>query len=224
MDESTTSKKDDPETIAMLWWILIAIILVSIPYVIPSRSTSFWVPLNAAGLVTGVYLLALVIYLLRKPLRLSRRPLLGIIAFLVIGVAAYAWVSAERGAKEVAELRYQRRVAIARGALVREMSWRLTETLTAYFHKDTRGLKTLAQSFLRRHPKAMVGSDIRLPLLGGDRKILVQTLEPRRIALVGLETTLLGRDSTFKNYDGTIGRVQEKLILTERGIIRESEN
>jgi len=224
VDENTNSKKGDPETIAMLWWILIGIILLSIAYVIPSRSPSFWAPLHAAGLVTGVYLLALVIYLLRKPLRLSRRLLLGIIALLVIGVTAFAWIRAESGTKEIVQGRYNRGVVAARGILQTEMSWRLKETLEAYYQLPSRQRQSLAEVFVRQNRTAAVGSDIHERQFGGDRKIFVQALERDRIVLVGQEMLLRGRNPEFRNFDGKLGMVQERMTLTVRGLTHESEN
>jgi hypothetical protein len=44
------------------------------------------------------------------------------------------------------------------------------------------------------------------------------------IELLSQETYVKGRDPQFKNHNGQVGMIQEKIILTEKGITYVPEN
>ena len=101
----------------------------------------------------------------------------------------------------------------------------LLKTLAAYHQQGPKKKKTIGDVFREFYGGATVGSNIYKPQWEGDRlTIIVETLEPDRIALVSQETYVKGRDPNFRNLDGRVGMVQEKFILTERGITHVSEN
>jgi hypothetical protein len=70
-----------------------------------------------------------------------------------------------------------------------------------------------------------VGANIRKSEWKGDeRQVIVTKLEPAVIELLSQETYVKGRDPQFKNHNGQVGMIQEKFILTEKGITYVSEN
>ncbi|MBM4029273.1 MAG: hypothetical protein FJ280_28335 [Planctomycetes bacterium] len=117
------------------------------------------------------------------------------------------------------------RERMGRGIMFHEMPAPLLKTLQAYHQQGAAKKKTLEDVFRGFYRGATVGSNIYKPQWEGDRlTIIVETLEPDRIALVSQETYVKGRDPNFRNLDGRIGMVQEKFILTGRGITHVSEN
>jgi hypothetical protein len=94
-----------------------------------------------------------------------------------------------------------------------------------YYRQDTKGARTLADVFNQLHQGATAGRNIHKSEGEWDKTtVMVETLEPDRIVLVSQETYVPGRDSSFKNYNGQTGMLQEKFTLTERGITHVSEN
>ena len=70
-----------------------------------------------------------------------------------------------------------------------------------------------------------MGTNVHKPEWGGDQwQVIVTKLEPAIIELLSQETYVQGRDPQFKNHNGQVGMIQEKVILTEKGIAYASEN
>jgi hypothetical protein len=144
---------------------------------------------------------------------------------VVMGCSVFTWTRMEDQTHWQAAKIMEIRERIGRGRMSHQVPSPLIKTLAAYHQQGPKKKKTIGDVFRGFYSGATVGSNIYKPQWKGDRlTIIVETLEPDRIALVSQETYVKGRDPNFRNLDGRIGMVQEKFILTERGITHVSEN
>lgn len=112
-----------------------------------------------------------------------------------------------------------------RGHMRTTMPPPLLKTLQAFHQQGSLKKETLAQVFHRLNDHAAVGSNIHKPYYDQDSlKTYIQALEPDKIILVSQEVYVRGKNPRFKNYNGQEGMIQEKCILTSKGITYESEN
>jgi hypothetical protein len=225
MEKTTVTIEIKQEVSIGLLWIAAGVVAVSLAFLLAPQSTELWPALDAAGVAAGVYLITLLVYALRKPLSARLRILVGVIALVVLGCTAFAWLSMEDQARWQVEQLAKIRVTMGRAVMYLEAPIPLLKTLEAYHREGARKKETLADVFRRLQQGATIGSNIHKPRWDGDpMKVIVEALDPDRIVLVSQETFVGGRDPNFKNYDGKSGMVQEKFILTEKGISHVSEN
>jgi hypothetical protein len=225
MEKDTITIEIKQEVSITLLWIVAGVILASLAFLLTPRSTELWPALNVAGIVAAVYLISLLFYVLKKPLSMKLRAMVGIVAAVVMGCSAFTWTRMEDQTRWQAAKLMEIRERIARGIMFYEMPTPLLRTLEAYHQQGEKKKETLADVLRGIYSGAAVGSNIYKPQWEGDRMtIIVETLDPDRIALVSQETFVKGRDPNFRNLDGRIGMVQEKFVLTERGITHVSEN
>jgi hypothetical protein len=208
-----------------LLWIAAGVILVSAPFFLTPQSTELWPALNAAGIAASIYLVAFLAYVLRKPLPARTRLVGGIVTAIVMVCTAVTWTKMQEHSEWQAKKLMDIRELIGRGIRISIMPATLLKTLDAYHRQGAKKTKSLADEFRELQGGVRVGSNIYKPQYGyDDMKIIVETLEPDRVVLVSQETFVKGRNPAFGNYDGKTGMVQEKYILTERGLTHVSEN
>jgi hypothetical protein len=226
MEKDTITIEIKQEVSITLLWIVAGVILVSLAFLLAPRSTELWLALNVAGIVAAVYLITLLFFVLKKPLSTKLRATVGIVAAVVMGCSAFTWTRMEDRTHWQAAKVMEIRARMGRGIMSRETPAPLVKTLAAYHQQGPKKKKTLGAVFREFYGGAGVGSNIYKPKWEGDPLtiIIVETLDSDRIVLVSQETYVKGRDPDFRNLDGRIGMVQEKFILTEKGITHVSEN
>ena len=225
MEKTTVTIEIKQEVSITLLWIAAGVVAVSLAFLLAPRSTELWPAVNLAGVIAGVYLVALLGYALRKPLSARLRNLVAIVALVVITCTAFTWLRTEVQARWQAEQLMKIRAIIGRGIMYYEMPKPLLKTLEAYHQQGARNKESLADLFRKLQPGAAVGSNIHKASWEGDSmKVIVEALDPDRVILVSQETYVKGRDPRFRNYDGKTGMVQEKFVLTEKRITHVSEN
>jgi hypothetical protein len=223
-NEQSPAEQHDPATTMMLWWTIIGTVGLSFVYLFARRSGDAWHTVNALGIVVGVYLIALVLFVLRKPIRLFPRIVVGIFAFAVIGVTAFVWLRAQTIANE--RLQFSARASqLSMRSYLQSTMWRtLMETFRQYYAQHGIKKESVGAIFGRLNDGVSVGSNIAVPYSAYAAKIVVDRLEPSRIVLIGRTFPPTGKDAHFKNFDGDSGMVQERFTLTEKGMSHESEN
>jgi hypothetical protein len=225
MEKTTVTIEIKQEVSITLLWIAGGVIAVSSAFLLAPQSAELWPAANLAGVIAGVYLVALLLYALRKPLSAKLRILVGMVALVAMACTAFTWMRMEDQTRWQADEVMRIRAVVGRGIRIHEMPQPLLKTLDVYHNQGPRKKETLADVFRRIHDGATTGSNIYKPQWEGDTMtMIVETLEPDRVVLVSQETYVRGRDPGFKNYNGQKGMVQEKFILTERGISHVSEN
>ncbi len=225
MERESITIEIKQEVSITLIWIAAGVILVSATFFLTPQTTELWPPINAAGIVAAVYLIALLSYVLRKPLATRPRIAVGVVAAVVMGCTAFSWTKMYDQSHWQASQLMRIRGVIGRGMRTTELSQPLLKAFDSYYLQGAKKANTLADEFRKMYPGATAGANIFKPRWeGDDMTIMVETLEPDRIVLVSQETFVKGRDPGFKNYNGQNGMLQEKFILTERGLSHVSEN
>lgn len=225
MEKESITIEIKQEVSITLLWIAAGVILVSATFFLTPQTTELWPAINTAGIAATLYFAALMAYVLRKPLAAKWRMVFGIVSIVVIGCGAYRWIGMQEETHWQVDQIMKVRVVIGRGIKMVEMAPPLLKTLDAYCRQGPKKSMSLADEFKQMHAGVTTGSDIRTPEWeGDDMAVVVETLEPNRIVLVSQETFVKGRNPSFRNHDGKTGMLQEKFILTEKGLTHVSEN
>lgn len=225
MEKRSVTIEIKQEVSITLLWIVAGVVLVSAASLIAPRSTELWSALNYAGVAAILYLIALLTYALRKPLVLKHRLWMGFVAVVVIGLAGFTWTRMESQVRWQVETLMRIRGIIGRGVMIHEMSSPMLRTLDEFYKKGPKVQETLADVFRRQNPGVTVGSNIYKPQWEGDSlQVIVTNLEAGLVEIVSQETFVPGRDPHFKNLNGQVGMIQEKFVLTTRGVTHVSEN
>ena len=226
MDDRPSSDQPNTTLTIKLIWILTGVILVCAAFFI-AHSSDPWFGFNAAGAVAALYLIALIFYIARRPLRLLPRIAVVILVVLAVGATAYSWINTQRIAREQTESRKMQGIAATRGNLYFTISQELLQTLEAYYRGPGNSKETLKDVLLRRHSPAKEGEQL---TSGGTmclqyNLVHLRALEADSIVLVGIASSYYkGRDPGFKNLDGRLGAIQEQVTLTRKGVFHESQN
>jgi len=225
MEKSTVTIEIKQEVTVLFLWIVGGVVLVAAACVFTPSSTELWPALFAGGIAAIVYLLALIISILRKPVSGKARALLLIGFVLTIAALVTSSLQQRSNARWQVEQMSHIRETIARGVIRTSMPALLLRTLETYYQQEPSKKENLAKVFQRLNGNATVGTNIHKPTYDQDSlKTFVQALEPDRVVLVSQELFVKGNNRHFKNYNGLEGMVQEKCILTAKGISYESEN
>lgn len=225
MEKDTVTIEIKQEVSITLLWIVSGVIIVSLVFLLTPASTELWPSLNAAGIAGTVYLIAMLTYALRKPLEKRIRFWIALAAIIVVALGAFTWVRMQNQTEWQAETIMKIRGVIGRGVMLYDMSGASLKTLDKFYQQRGSKKASLADIFCKENPGVAVGANIHKPEWGGDQwQVIVTKLEPAAIELLSQETFVKGQDPQFKNHNGQVGMIQEKFILTEKGITYVSEN
>jgi hypothetical protein len=225
MEKDTLTIEIKQEVSITLLWIVGGVIIVSLVFLLTPPSTELWPSLNAAGIAGAVYLISMLAYALRKPLEMRIKVGTGIAATVILVLGAFTWTRMQDQTEWQAETLMKIRGVIGRGVMRYDMSAATLEALKEYHKQRVPKKESLSDIFRKQWPGVTVGVNIHKPEWEGDlRQVIVAKLEPASIELVSQETFVKGRDAQFKNHNGQMGMIQEKFILTEKGITHVSEN
>lgn len=225
MEKHTVTIEIKQEVSITLLWIVVGVLFVSLAFLLTPSSPELWPSLNAAGIAGALYLIVMLTYALRKPLEMRARVWIGIAAIVVLALGAFTWVRMQDQTEWQAETMIRIRGVIGRGVMRHYMSGASLKTLGEFYQQRGSKKESLADVFRKQNSGVSVGANIHKPEWEGDKwQVIVTKLEPAAIELLSQETFVKGRDLQFKNHNGQLGMIQEKFILTEKGITYVSEN
>ncbi len=207
-----------------LIWFAVGLVLVTAVYLLTGESLDPWPGLEAATVVGAVYLLALAFYATRKPFPLKSR--IGVLLFsvaFIVAAGSFSMKFKETTAWQKSQLLKILGV-IQKGILNSQMPGPLMTTLERY-HRQPAKKKTIGQVFREVVPGAAVGKDIYKQENAGDSlRIFVASITDDEVVLIGQATWGKGKTPEFRNFDGKTGLVQERAVLTAKGVSYESQN
>jgi len=225
MERTSVTIEIKQEVSVTLLWIVAGVVVVSAAFLLAPRSAELWTAINYAGVAAVLYLIALLTYALRKPMAMKHKLWMGIGAVIVIGLASFTWVRMESQVHWQAETLMRIRGVIGRGVMRYEMSNAMLKTLDEFYKNGPNVTEALSDVFRRQNPGVAVGSNIHKPNWGGDSlQVIVTRLDPSLVEIVSQETFVPGRDPQFKNRNRQLGMIQEKFVLTNRGLTHVNEN
>jgi hypothetical protein len=215
--------QSNPSLTTILWWILAGVLFVSVAFIIGAMS-GLVTAVRVGGIAAAVYLIALTVFVVRKPLRWRTRIGAYLVVGLSLGTIAFSWYQTQHTVAQRTAIQLEETAERTRGAAIGHMSRLFQRTLEEYYQGNARLKETLSDVFFRQYP-AFKDSDPDRPFnIGGSniRRFLVSDA-PDSLVLV-VQAAVKGRSPDFRNRDGTMGCVQEKMILTTKGMIHVSEN
>jgi hypothetical protein len=225
MEEETITIEIRQEVAVMLVFLVVGIVLVCAAYSIPGKTAELWPALSAGGIASATYLIALLVFILRKPLGWKVRLLTVLASVIVLGTTAYSWILMENYGMWRKERLLEVRGLIGSGIRETKSSDCLLRTLDAYYRQGEHRRESLAEIFKNQNNGAVIGSNVHPAEYAGDEiRIFVEQLETDRIVLISQETFIKGMNPEFKNYDGKTGMVQDAYVLTAKGLEHESQN
>ena len=206
-------------------WLLGGIAAVTLAFFIPPNSTELWPSLNAAAIPVVLYILALAFYTLRSPITRKAR-IVAWVSIVLVGGATYShWMGMNKTTHWQHDQLLTIHSVIIRGILQAHAPRLELDALEAYHKQGSKKKESLAQVFQDKNNGATVGTNLYKPEFPEDStSIVVRSLTDNEIVLLGLHTYSKGRKADFKNYNGRVGKVQERFTLTEKGVTYESEN
>jgi hypothetical protein len=227
----------------ILRWLLVGISTVAIAFFLPSNSTELWPSMNAAGIVAVLYLLALLINTFRHPFPVRTRNIACVISIMVICCITITWIIEKDQGNWQREELIKIKSIITRGKIIDDVPNYLLNILHI-FHSQTKGKNvTLGQLYQQTYPYAKVQSDVYAslhpdiyvtvrpriyqPYVSANDTSLVYTLTvltDSQIIVVAQDKYTRGRNPFFENTNRQKGMIQEKFVLTDRGVYHESEN
>lgn len=210
--------------LALAGWLVAGALLVGGAFVLGS-SSDHWSSFNWAGLAAAAYLVALLLYVMRKPFT----PRTSAVTWLCFAGAAafvcFGWTGMEDQSKWQREKLGSIHTLILRGVYQTDLSVPLLRTLRSYHEQKGTRRETLGKTFLRIAPQGSVGASIHFKGWEGDSmKTFVSQLSDTSVTLVSEYGYGHGRNPEFQNYDGKKGIPQAKATLTEKGVRYETEN
>ena len=217
--------EDQPKSslTVMLWWILAGVLFVSVAFIIGAKS-GLVTAVRVACITAGVYLIALTLFIARKPLRRRTRISAYLVVGLSLGFIAFSWYQTQHTTAQRTAILLEQSAARTRGAAIGHMTRLFQRTLEEYYQGNARSRGTLSDVFFRQYPAFKDWNSDRPFNIGGSniRRFLVSEA-PDSLVLV-IQAAVKGRSPDFRNRDSTMGSVQEKMILTTKGMIHVSEN
>jgi len=213
----------------LLLWLLAGVLLALAAFYLFGGTNDHWASLNAAGLVTAVFLLVLAGYSMRSPFPMKTRVVVWILCVLIIAVGSIGWQGMENQSKWQRSLLMEIHGIIVHGILQVEIYNPLQKTLLEYHGQTGKKKQTLGQVFQRLYPEGKIGQnihDVHQANPDGDDslRVIVTALTDNEIGLTGFHYYSPGKNKGFKNYHGRFGFVQAKGVLTEKGVRYEPEN
>jgi len=211
--------------VIILVWLLAGIVAVGLAFFSPANAVDPWGPLNTAGIVAGIYIVALAAYSLRPPL--SRRVRIGgwIAVFVVGGSVLLAWRGYDDQSHYQAVTLSKIKTVISRGIIANELSEPLIKTLEQYYARPAKNKKSIGTVFRDRYQGVTEGWDIHEKYAASDKlSVIVTSLKDNEVVLVAEDGYVKGDNPEFNNRSGNKGMMQERARLTERGISYEREN
>ena len=212
---------------AILIWLFLGCTLVVAAFAFPGISMELWPNINHAGIVASMYLIALVAYTMRNPFSPRvRRIVWGI--FLLVSISTFtAWTTMDRQSHFQKDSLIRVRDILKDQEFVSEMYEPLLKVLKEYYKHPLYSKASLKEIFLQQHPQDSIGSNIsKFPSSHDSSRIYLASLSDSAIVLIGeyINIHAVGRNSSYNNYDGHIGLLQRRAILTARGITYEHDN
>lgn len=209
----------------ILIWLVVGVALTSLAFYLTPESVEIWPSLNAAGLVAAVYLLALMLYSLRKPFSRRSRIVTWVLFALVGTAITISWRTMDKLTHWQRQTLFEIRRTIGDGIMTSQMSDTLLSVLTAYYEQPPTKRHALGAFYRSLYPEIKESQRLVIEKYqDSPPHVYLASLGDDAITLVGQETFVKGRSPDFNNFDGKRGMRQDRATLTEKGVKYESEN
>lgn len=204
-------------------WFVIGAVAVTAAFFLATDPVDPWPAVEAGTIAGSLVMLAVAIYATRKPF--PRKSRIGILLFTLLFIVAAGSFSMKL--KETTNWQKSQLLkilgVIQRGIFDSQIPDPMLTTLERY-HRQTKKRKSIGDVFREVMPGVTVGKDIFSGGASDSLRLFVAAISDDQIVLIGEPSWGSGRDPDFTNYDGKKGLVQERAVLTVKGVTYESQN
>ena len=189
-----------------------------------SQAHDTWVAVNVASLVAAAGLIVVTVMIVRRPMSRRFRWIVSIGAAVLILGTAYNTVVMYRMSRWKYNTLHLIHKVIQHGVARWHLAEEGTRTLDAYYNDNQKkvGLGDVYKrttEFVSRE-KGIVSVDSL-----GQVRILAAAMNDSEVVLVALSTIRVdGEDPLFRNIDGQLGAVQDRVRITRKGMSYEFQN
>ncbi len=207
-------------------WLLAGMLGIAAAFLIPDSSMDLWPALNSAGVALAVYLIALAVFMLRPPLPLRKRLIAGLVAAVWIISVASLWTGHQTQAEYQRDQLITIRSTIGRGIILDQVPAAIMPVLEDYYAQGQRRKMSIGDLFGQRYPHAVAGENFREPMWEGDTQgvFIPARLENDVVEIIAVDRVGRGKDPAFANTGGTVGRIEERFVLTAKGVSHDILN
>ena len=208
----------------MLWVILTCVVVSSAFIVVIFQTWDVWLALNAAGVVVLLYLIGLTHRAVRPPVSQKMRRLTIAVSIVVLAGVTGSWVTSFFVSGFQGPALHLIRKVIFHGVMVDALYAPALETLAEFHGQAAPEALSIGVIFQKNNPPLQPSGTLLDTLDGeGDSVHLVANADSS-IILIGQSSSIDGEDQDFGNFDGSLGKTQDRLRLTARGIWIEIQN
>jgi len=189
-----------------------------------SETHDTWTAVNVASLIAAAGLIAVTVIIVRRPVSRKFRWIVSIGAAVLILGTAYNTVIMYRMSRWQYSTLHLIHKVIQHGVARWHLADEGTRVLEAYY-RDNR--KKLGLGDVYRRTTEFVDQEEGIVTVdsGGQMKILAATMNDSEVVLVALSTIRVdGEDPLFRNIDGSLGAVQDRMRITRKGMSYEFQN
>lgn len=201
-------------------WLFVGIVAVVVAFLIPESTMDLWPAFNTAGIVLAVYMLALSVFVLRSPLTPRKRGIAGAAIIVWMLSAASLWNGHQVQSHYQRDLLVTIRSTIGRGILLNQVPEAILPVLEQYHAQGMRKTRTIGRIFRDMYPAAEIGANFRVPQWAADTQqvYLPVRIEDDALEIVAIDNVGRGSDPAFVNTGGYVGRIEERFVLTGKGM------
>ena len=208
-------------------WIITAIVLLLAAFVGRFLQTGeIWDAMNAAGIVSLVYVVGLLYSYTRPPTNTRQRWIvISVAGLLILGVAVH-WITMYTQTRWQYITLHTIHKTIFHGIVSDNMHGRAIRAFSEFHTQSEKNKKSLGEIFQKGNP--LLHPEISLLDTGSAASegiwVYVASISDSEIVLIGQALFIDGEDPSFQNFTGKRGMTQDRLRLNTQGIFYEIQN
>lgn len=216
-----------------LIWLAGGILLVNLAFFIPEQTGSLWPSIILSGSAAVLYLIVFAWFWVGEVNSSSRRQLIGWTIAVLLGFslvsAGISYQSTDRQFQILDEIRF----TIEKGISEVHIKEALLKTLRDYQNlKEENSMRSLGGLFYNNYDSLLTeegrflydGTTRRGEKYDKNLKIFLAHSSADSVVLVAESFHIEGRDSTYGNLSGAVGKFQTRGVLTDNGVRYERIN
>lgn len=205
-----------------LLWLLAGGVLLSVAYYLALDPYDPFTAMNAAGIAGAVYIIALLLVTLRKPFGAVGKVVWWALTLASLWAIWFAWSGMETTSRWQKERLIEVRQDLSRGILLSEL---YSPSLSLLKTKQSMSPDSgIAAAFAVQFPGMKQGDTLKHATDEISVTLIVDSLLPDEVVLIGIEKYVEGTNPEFVNPGGKFGIRQARAVVRKEGIRYELQN
>jgi hypothetical protein len=224
MDENKVVIELPRDVATGLLWLASGMVSVAAAFAWSYDPVDPWPALNSAGIVGLVYALALMIRAVRLPVSRTAR-LTILVCVLVAGAGGVFWWRAMESAVRSQQTMLGELRVITGRSILNGIGWEKAAVVwNAYRAQPEQAKRSVGAVYEKLYPEQGRGSRFPLTYSGSFALLFVAEHTDNCVVFVASDSVAHGKDPEFRGYHGLRGRIQERFVITSRGVDHVEEN